>query len=324
MYYTFLKAAVNIVGYSMFMYSLWALLSPYLSDYLKSGIRAYKRQRQIKRLRELNDVEKRKEREKGKVFEHLDLLLSSLNHKSNTVSVGNFVLLTAIIFTTTFITLYIMVDDPVFSFGIAASLSVLPYSYFRFKLTSQRLNTSFAFIQEFHVFLQNYQSTGKDLYYTLMNVTKEIQDKELKSFFMRLLSSVQKDRGQEEFKKAIKVFIYSINSTTAKRFGKLIELAHLENMDISTSLMDLQDDIKKRKQDIDKDKTNKVETVLLGYSGLLVLPGFLYLGYRIAGVIDFWYIFSQKLPFTIFITSCLLTIVSAFSAYLFSKPRADL
>ena len=322
MYYLLLKATVTIVGYSMFLYSLWSLLSPYLGDYFKNGIRAYKRRRQIKRLKELNNVV-RKERKQGRVIEHLDLLLSSLNHKSNVVSVGNFMILTTIILITTFITLYLMVDDPIFSVIIATSMGVLPYSYFRFKLTSQRLNTSFSFMQEFHVFLQNYQSTGNDLYYTLMNVTKEIQNKSLRSFFMRLLSSVQKDRNEAEFKKAINVFIYSINSTTAKRFGKLIEMAHLENMDISTSLMDLQEDIKKRKQDIDKDKTNKVETVILGYSGLVVLPGFLYLGYRIAGVIDFWYIFTQKLPFTIFIVSCVLTVFSAFSAYLFNKPRAD-
>lgn len=320
--YTFLGAIVKIIGYSMFLYSLWMIVSPYLENYFKGGYRKFRRRREIKRIQELNKVEGT-EKEKGSLNKHIDLLLSSLYKKGNYLNVGNFFLLLAILFLTTFITLFFMLDDPLFSALVALFICSLPYIYLRFLLANQRLKVSYAFMQEYHIFLQNYQSTGKDIYYTILNVNKEIEDKDLKKSFMKLLSSMQKERGKEDFKKAVKVFTYSINSTSAMRFGKLLEIAHLENGDISLSLLDLNQDIKKRKQDMEKDKTQKVETVLLGYSSLFLLPLFLYMGYRVAGVLDFWYIFTRKLPFTVFVLSCILTIISVFSAYLLSKPRAD-
>lgn len=321
--YTLLEAVVKIIGNIIILYSLWVIVSPFLEGYLKNGYRNYKRKRKIKRIKELNVVEK-SDKETGAIFKHLDLLLSSLNRNSNQASVTNFILLISIVFLTTFITLFFMIEDPIFSLVVSSILGIMPYLYLRFKLINQRLKTSYSLFLEYHVFLQNYQSTDKNIYYTILNVIKEIEDKNLKMFFMKLLSSIQKERGEDEFKKAITVFTYSIGSTTAKRFGKLLEIAHIDNADISLALMDLNEDIKKRKNDMEKDKTQKLETVLLGYASLFLLPLFIFMGYRVAGVLDFWYLFLQKLPFTIFVISCVLTIVSAFSAYLLSKPRADI
>ncbi|MRB78856.1 hypothetical protein GH844_27435, partial [Bacillus thuringiensis] len=97
--------------------------------------------------------------------------------------------------------------------------------------------------------------TSKDIYYTMLNAVKETKNKELKHIYMKLLSSLQKDRGNLEFERAVNVFSYSINSTFAKRFAKLLKKAHIDRGDITMSLMDLNADIKKRKQDIQTDKT---------------------------------------------------------------------
>jgi hypothetical protein len=321
--YILIEATVKIITYSTFCISLWLLVSRFLTDYIKSGYRGYKKSRQIKRLNELNNTQKIVENQ-NVIIKHLELLLSSLSKKQNPLAVLNFILLSSIIFITTTLTLFFMLKEPLFSITVAAILASIPYIYIRFKLTSMRLSTSVAFMQEYHLFLQNYQSTGKDVYYTMRNVNADIKDKNLKMFCSKLLSSMQKDRGEEDFKRAINVFTYSINSTTSKRFGKLFELAFIENADISKSLLDLNEDIKKRKQDITKDKTQKLETILMGYASLFLFPVFIFMTSKVTGVVDYWYVFKQKAPLTLFIIVSVLSIISAFSAYLLSKPRADL
>ncbi|HZH60508.1 MAG TPA: hypothetical protein VEY70_13220 [Metabacillus sp.] len=320
--YSILEAIAKVIGYSCFFYGLWLLVGGFLQGHIERGIRAWKRKREIKRLNQLIDI-RENNKEKGAIYKHLELLLGSL--KSNkSVNVYNLMMLSATIFITTFIMMNLTVGDILFSFIISVGFGLQPYIFLRFKLANMRLNTSYAFLMEYHTILQNYQTTGKDIYYTMLNVVKDLESKELKKTFQKLLSSLQKDRSIKEFEKAINIFAYSINSTFAKRFAKLLSKAYLDNADISNSLMDLNNDIKKRKQDMEKDRTEKTETIILGFSPIVLLPLFIFMAYRISGVIDFKYLFFQDLPLTVFIIVILLSITSVLSAYLLSKPRADI
>ncbi|MBL5801592.1 hypothetical protein [Heyndrickxia sporothermodurans] len=172
--------------------------------------------------------------------------------------------------------------------------------------------------------VQSYQSTGKDIYYTILNVIKETQDKDLKKIYMKLLSSMQKDRNNKEFEKAVALFSYSINSTFSKRFAKLLIKSHVERGDISLSLMDLNKDIKKRKQDMSTEKTKKLETIFMGYLPIPLFPLMIFCAYRISGIRDFWFYFQQKTCVTLFIVALVCSVISILTAYVASKPRADI
>jgi hypothetical protein len=308
-------------------YGLWVLLGqPFLKLSIESGLRKWRRKRSIKRLNQLNDtsnVEKHSI-EKSKIYNHLHLLITSTKKGERNISVTNFLIITSIIFLVTLITMYSVFEDLVFTSLISFAFATMPYLILRFKLTSKRLNTSMGFLMEYHMILQNYQSTNKNMYFTIMNLVKDMENRELKFTFIKLLSALQKERNEESFKQAVNVFVYSIDSTFAKRFGKLLIKAHIDNADISQSLMDLNHDIKKRKQDMEADKTQKVETVIMGYAPLVLHPLFFFMAYRISGVVDFWYMFTQKLPLSIYTISIILSIISVCSAYLLSKPRADI
>ena len=153
-----------------------------------------------------------------------------------------------------------LMGDYLFSFFVSFIFAIIPYLIIRFRLTTLRLKTQLTFLMEFHNVLQYYQSTGKDIYYTILNVVKDTQDKDLKRMYMKLLSALQKERNDKQFATAVTLFSYAINSTASKRFAKLLIKAHTERADITLSLMDLNRDINKRKQDMEQEKTRKLET----------------------------------------------------------------
>nr|WP_173026345.1 hypothetical protein [Aeromonas sp. Ne-1]AKO69657.1 hypothetical protein [Aeromonas sp. Ne-1] len=319
--YTLIQILVKIIGFSFFLWGLWLLIgSPYLKKEIQSSFRNSQRKRRLRRFNELNNINDKK-KESNQLYKHIELLLNSLSKKEK--SPVNFFVLTLLIFLVTFIVLINVVSDVVISSIIALAFAMLPYMLLRFRLITFRLKTQMAFMNEFHNVLQNYQSTGKDIYYMVLNVSKDTEDKNLKYIYMKLLSSLQKDRGEKQFLEAITLFSYSINSTFSKRFAKLLIKGYMERVDISRTLVTMNHDIKRRQQDLDTEKTNKVETILMGYFPALLFPLMVFAAYKVAGVRDFWYYFQQKTVLTVFIIALICSVISVLTAYVTSKPRAD-
>lgn len=319
-----LEVVFKIVGYSLFIYGLWRLVGePFLSEVIEIELKKLKRKRAIKRLKQLN-VTSNDEVNQSKLYEHIELTLSSLNKKHGRNQVFNFIFLSCVILVVSFAFLYILLQELIVTTLLSIIFALLPYLLMRFLLVNLRIKTSLAFYEMSNVLLQNYQVANRDIYYTIFNTSKEIKNNAMKKILMKLLSSLQKERTEEEFKKAVKIFAYTINSTPAKRFSKLLEKAHLENADISMSLRSLQDDIKKRKQDMEKEKTDKMETVFMGYLPVMMLPICFYMMMQFSSGRDIWYYFFQKTPITLFAICLIMALTSALTAFILSKPRADI
>lgn len=312
--YSIIEGLIKIVFFCFALYGLWRMVSPFLQGQLEFTFRNWKRKRKIRRLHDLNHHITKSEKEKPAFIQHLELLLNSVS-KSEKNNVMNFLILTSLIFMITFIVLINLVSDLIISLLISFLFAALPYFIIRFRLITLRLRTQFSFLTEYHKIVQLYQSTGRDIYYTIMNVVKETDDKILKRTYMKLLSSLQKARSDKEFAHAVMLFSYSINSTFSKRFAKLLMKAHIERVDITLSLMDLNKDIKKRKQDMQTEKTNKLETVLMGYLPIPLFPLLIFCAYRIAGVRDFWFYFQQKSAITVFVIAFVCSVIYILTAY---------
>lgn len=323
MLYSILEVVMKSVGYLLFIYGLWLFFQDYLVKQFVSNYRNWKRKRQIKRIEELQVEGNHKKNRKSNLHEHIELVISSVSNKKD-VSVINFYVFSILSFLVVTIVLFMLIKEIIISLFIGIFAGIFPYIVLRFRLFTKRVHTSYQFLISFQVVLQNYQATGRDIYYTIQNVVKELDDKQLQKVFRNLFSAIQKDRGEEDFKKAVKVFAFSINSTFSKRFAKLITKAFLEGKDISQALIDLNHDMNKRKMDIQKEKTEKLETIFLGYMPVLVFPLMFFMVYRFTGVIDFWYVFQMKLPLILFVISLVMTILSALMAYVLSKPRGDI
>ncbi|WP_368502675.1 hypothetical protein AB3N04_00845 (plasmid) [Alkalihalophilus sp. As8PL] len=320
-----LEVTMKLIGYTAFFYGLWGIASLMgFNKAIQKASRNQKRLRAARKLAKLNeDGEKTK---KSSTYTHLERLLSSIKSQKNIgiVEVVNFIIISLLLFITSFSVIYTMLGSIEIAVMVSVSVGLAPYFYARFKLASIRNKTSYAFMNVVTTFLQIYQSSQKDLYYTFYQSVKDVEDPYMQPLMMRLLSAIQKDRSEVEFKKSIEVFMYSVNTVFAKRFGKLIINGHLRNADISQSLKSLHDDIKKRKQDMEREKTFNLEAVLVGYMPLILLPYVVYLGYQTAGVRDFWYYFNNERTLFMFVICLIGTIFSLFLATLLRKPKADM
>ena len=321
---TILTFLMKGIAYTLIFYGLWLMIGEeFYNFYVKQGINYYKYKRRIKRLQEL-DKEKKDEPKKNNVLiNHLEILLLS-TRKSKNPSVSNFIMLSIILFIVATITLYFIIDDLIISLIIGILFGLFPYIITRYRLEMIRSKTQFAFMEEYHKIIQNYQSTNKNIYYTLLNTSNELSDKHIRQQFFKLISAFQKDRNIDEFKKSVHVFIFSINSTFAKRFGNLIIKAHLDNADIGGSLIDLNEDITQRKKGIDEEKSKNLQTVMLGFAPIITIPLMMYFAYQFTGVRDFWFYFMKPTSFFIFIICIILSVISILLANLLRKPKADI
>lgn len=322
MLYLFIEVLFKGVGYSMILYAFWLIVgNSFYNTYVKASLRNFQKRRRIKRLRELEREIEKPEKESS-ISKHLEVVLRSIG-KSENVSVSNFVMLSLIIFIVSTILLFILVEDLFFSIIIGLLFGISPYLFSIYRLEVLRLKTSLAFINEFHIILQNYQSTNKNIYYTLLNTVQDLNDKHIKQQFRKLISSLQKERQEKDFKEQVHIFVYSINSTFAKRFGNLIIKAHLDNADIGGSLTNLGEDITHRKKDMEDEKTQKLQTVMIGFAPIVVFPLMLFFAYQISGVVDFWFYFKQKTSLVLFMICLLSSVISILLAFLIRKPKAD-
>lgn len=310
------------IGYTMILYAFWLLVgNSFYENYVKSSIRKYQVRKRIRRLQEL-EREVDEPKKKSPFMEKLEILLQSTS-KTGNVNVTNFIMLCITIFGVTTIILLFLLKDPIFSFIVGAFLGITPYLLTIYRLEIMRLRTSLAFMNEFNVILQAYQSTNKNIYYTLLNIVENLNDKDIKRQFYKLISAFQKERHDTDFRKHVQVFMFSINSTFAKRFGNLLIKAHLENVDIGNALLTLNEDITQRKKDMEDESTEKLQTVMIGFAPIFVFPIVIFFCYQLTGVVDFWYYFKKPMSLTLFVICLICSIISILLAFLIRRPRAD-
>lgn len=321
-----IDVSIKLVSYSLILYGLWLLVgAPFLSMQLAQSIRRYKRKRRVKRIQELATLKDQREpTAHSKLYGHLQLVLSSVKKKDNESAVSNFLFLCLTIFGVSFVLLVISVHDPALSLFISFLLTGLPYFFIRVKLTAIRGRTSSTFLNDFPVILQNYQSANRDIYFALSQSIPHIKNHEMQRLFMKLLNAMQLQRSRKDFEGSVHVFVYSVNSTFAKRFGKLIIRAHLERSDISESFSQLDSDIRKRKADMESEKTKNFDTVNLGFLPIVTIPFAFYFAHSLSGVLDFWYFFGLKTNLTLFIITIVAGILCVSISFLLRKPKADL
>ncbi|MBA2176829.1 hypothetical protein H0266_18275 [Halobacillus locisalis] len=315
--YWLLDAAVGIIGYTSLIVGIWMIaIQPLLMDDFKRLKRRFKRSRQLR----LANKEVTTKEGRSAIGRHVRYILLALNYKESAVDMFFFSTIT--LFGVTFAFVYMNIKDVVIAGGISLIIACIPYIVLRFMVIRKRLHASLVFLNEFSNFIQVYQSTRRDIYYTIMNMAKETQDKHLKQSYMGLMSSIQKDRNQEEFKESVYIFVYSINSSFVKRLGKLIIKSYLDGTDISSGLNDLNNDIKKRKKDMATEKTSKLDAIMTGYLPAILLPASLFGAWKISGVVAMDEIFFDPLVFTVFTISTVMTIISVLLTIINQKPKA--
>lgn len=316
--YILLEAVIKICSYVLLFLGISWIVRPLLIDFYRLRKRSYR----IKKQSSSNLSDQLSKKTNG-IHAHVSLLVKTLSKKNDDSVVANFYILTAILFAASFIVMSLVLKTAVFSLILAVVIALLPYVWKRFQLAGKRMETAYAFMKEFHIFLQAYQQ-NKDVYHTLVETVKSVQDKNLKFTFMKVLSSMQKDRNLTSFKDAMNVFVYSVNSSFATRFSNLLIKEYRDSIDISEALLDLHSDLQKREKDMAMLKSKRMETIFLGYMPLGILPVLLIMGHQMSMMYETTQLFEDRGSVLMFLLAVIVALISAMAAYLLNKPSADI
>ncbi|WP_202078156.1 hypothetical protein [Caldalkalibacillus salinus] len=322
MWSVILELSFKVLGYSMIIYGLWRCITPLVRPLLAE--RSLKVSR--RRLRTHNEVEsaKRLKQNSSYIIQHLEMVYNSLNKEDRPQAVTQFIFLTLVLFSVSTILLTMALQDIILGLFLGLLIGSLPYTTARIRLSGLRARNSITFLNIFHIILSHYQSTGKDIYFTLVNTLQQVQDPDMKQTLIKLVNAMQVQKSPREFDRAVQVFIYSIDSQFAKRFGKLVLKAHISRADIFQSLVHLDQDIRKRKVDIEEETTRNQDTVWQGYFSMFALPLAIFFSYQMSGVLNYWYFFTQKTTLSLFILCLVLSGLSTLMASAMRKPKADI
>lgn len=320
---------VRIIGYTMILYGFWLLAGQYvIADAVTYISQDIKRRRYVKRLNRISKVNTYEEKDNSLFHKHIQMLMNAVNKKSESSILRNeplnFYILSLFLFSITFMILYLLTKDLIIAVLFGVFFMVIPYLVLRVRLINKRMKTSMSFLNNFHIIMQSYTASGKSAYYMIRNITEELDDKELKNTFIKLLASMQQDRNEEDFREAIKIFSYTINSSFALRLGNLLSKAHLEAADITLPLRDLNKDVSGRKADLENEKSLNVETKILGYLPVVTLPIFVFAAWRLSAMYNFWFLFNQKVTLLVFFAAMIFTAFSLFAVLVLLKPRSDI
>ena len=310
------EVVVKIIAYSLLSIGTWFIVTPLIYDYWKLK----KRSNRIRKFQKDKSIEKS---ESNRFHSHISLLVMSVSKKPTQQKVVNFYGISALLLIVSTAIVALLTREYGVAILTGVTMMFIPYSLYRFKLAELRAKTSIAFMQEFHQLLHLYQ-THKDVYRLVSNASIHIHDKSLKMAFVRLRSSMEKIRTTEHFIQAVQLLSFTIGSSFAARFANLLVKSYQENIEISESLMDLHKDLRKREKDMSELKTKRMETIILGFMPLVFLPVFIYSSFKMTMMYRFDYIIQNTDSLILLVISCILAIVSAMSAYLLSKPKADL
>lgn len=324
------EVLVKVIGYTMILYGIWLLVGQYVIkkafQYIYQDV---KRRRYIKRLNRINTLNfEAREKPSSLFHEHIEKLILSVQRKSGNSKQQNptlnFYIISLFLFSVSFMILLLLIKDFVLSLILGTLFMSLPYVFLRMRLIHKRFRTSMAFMNNFHIIQQAYNTNSQNAYYMVRNITEELDDKELKNTFIKLLAAMQREKHEEDFRKAIVIFAYSINSSFAIRFGNLLSKAYLASTNISSSLEDLSKDVMARRNDLDNERSLNVETKILGYLPIITLPIFVFAAKRLSTMYDFWSLFNHKVTLIAFIAAVIFTGVSLFSVIVLTKPRSDI
>lgn len=321
---------VKIIGYTLILYGIWLLVGQYVIGnaflYIQQDIQ---RKRYVKRLNRIGDLKFEEKIKDASIFQnHIEKLLQSVSKKSieerKRTAVNNFYILSLFLFSVSFMILFLLLKDFVVALGFGLLVMSIPYLLLRMRLTNKRMKTSMAFMNNFHIIVQAYNTNLKSAYHMVQDITETLDDKQLKTTFIKLLASMQQDRHEKDFREAIVVFAYSINSSFAIRFGNLLSKSHLTATNITLPLNDLSNDVTSRRNDLQNEKSLNVETKVLGYLPIITLPMFMFAAWRLSTMYSFWDLFNQSANLLTFLMAIVFTGISLFSVIVLTKPRSDI
>ncbi|WP_168121888.1 hypothetical protein [Paenibacillus sp. HB172176] len=222
-------------------------------------------------------------------FTHLELLLRSTSHpaKFTRTSVAQFLTLSGSLFIMAYFILLVgglgqLPQGQMSNWWssnallMAVAAAAIPYAIKRIQLQLIRNANSYALIDATELLLMKYRTPGyvANLYHVLSELSIEIEGP-MKRTFYGMVTLLQVE-GRTAMPEAVELFVYQIQNTWSRQLGILLMKAALQNRNIERALVKLHEDMTEGKQIVEGEKTEYMESIIMGFFPLIIVPGIIF------------------------------------------------
>jgi hypothetical protein len=315
-------------GVHYFLYALAILFSLYTAKEiialpLKERINEWQYRSRLRIIRTENQLSTK--RIHHPFFKHIYMLVKSTSKSKSNGDVAAFYIISALILAFTFFASYIKFSDWIGALVIAICIGAVPYLALQMKLRMIRNQVSEEILSIVQTITQQYSANSYDIYHSLIESYKEIQNKELRRVFTRLISELQVSRNEEQLREVIEIFIYSSNTSWAKRLGSILLKAYLANENVLNALLVLSRQIEQTQEMLEEEKSHSMDNVANGFITVPIFIGSIGLGYYTSGAQDWFKLqFDNQYALTLIVASFIGVIFSVFIGLILRKPKNDL
>lgn len=255
-----LENLISPILYCFFIISIWFIFG----EHIMSILTVRKRYR-------FKKIEKKKE---NIIVEHIRMLLNIVFNINSDFIVSLFFIISASIF---FLSMIILKNQSNILFSVAFSLIMasLPYAYLFVKIRLLQVEGSFEgemlvseIINQYKI---NYFNMSEAIDKTITFIPDSPHSRKM---LFRLSVKLKEYKTEEELEKAIREFVYSIDTEWVKILANNIELAIDDGMNVVVALEDLLKEIRRAKSSYEENKRLNIE----GAAIVKFLSPLMYLG----------------------------------------------
>jgi len=258
-------------------------------------------------------------------FRHVYLLIKATSSSKSNGDVAAFYVVTSLLSGFTFVVAFLKFQDWIGALLIAACIGAIPYLALQMKLRIVRNSVSDEILTIIQTITQQYSANSYDIYYALVESYKEIENRELRRVFTRLISELQVSRNEDQLREVIEIFVYSSNSNWAKRLGSILLKAYLTNENVLNALLVLSRQVEQTQEMLEEEKSQSMDSVANGFITVPIFVGSIGLGYYTSGAQDWFNLqFDNNYALSLFVASLIGVIFSVFISLILKKPKNDL
>lgn len=281
----------------------------------------------LNRLRKLKGTpkESRTLAYKHPFFRHLFLLINTTSKSKSGNDIRSFFITTISLFVGSCLMSILYIGDILFSVSLGLIVASIPYMLLQVRLRKLRFLMGQEFLNILQTLTQNYNAHSFDMYYSLIETQKSIQNKDLRQVFLKLISELQVSRNEEELRSSVHEFIYTAGTSWAKRLGNIILKAYLYDENVLNTLLNLTRQVEETEEMLEQDKSHTMDKVADGYLTIFVFVAYLIIGYNVTGPQD-WYVlqFEHRWSLSLFILSLVGVIFSVLISLILKRPKNDI
>lgn len=222
-----------------------------------------------------------------------------------------------------YILFYFLTDNFLTPMPLAIVILFLPYVGLLIWRKRLSIQNSYDIGPAIIMLLGKYRTNNRNIFFALQETVGSLPNSPIQRAMTRLLIRLQRRVAEEETFAARQHFNNQTGTTWALQLSSII-LEAAEGVNVESTLEELVDDIRHIQDALKDEKTNRLDTLFIGLTALLSLPGGLILMDLFVTRTTFQLQFATAQGVFDFVLALAFSLISFLVAWIFYRPKQDI